>query len=280
MKFKDGGNFMRIGGHLMEEWSTPRQWAEMNVAMGYNAVRFPTRHNADIKLIDEYVAITKEFDFPIAEVGIWNNFNDPDPIQREKNRIDGIHQLELADYVGAACCINISGSCSSVWDGPHKDNLTEATFEKIVENTQRMLDEVKPKNTCFAFEPMPWMYPHTADSYLELIKAIDRDSFSVHFDFVNVINSIEKYYNSGAVINEWFEKLGDQVKSCHIKDIKLATNLTMHFSECQPGTGDLDYPVVIENVRKLSREVPIMLEHMAKKSDYEAAMKFLKTLGV
>jgi hypothetical protein len=107
-------------------------------------------------------------------------------------------QLALADDVGAVCCVNIAGSRGDLWDGPHADNLTPDTFDLIVETVRQIMDAVKPQRTFYTLETMPWLYPDSADSYLALLKAIDRPRFAVHFDPVNLICSPQRYFGNAA----------------------------------------------------------------------------------
>ncbi len=270
---------MRFGGQIFKKWNTPEEWAKAALEMGYSAVYFPVDYTADIKEIDGYKQAAKDADLVISEIGIWNNLMEIDPEKREANIQRAIHQLELADYVGANCCVNISGNCGEQWDGHHPDNLTPKTFEAVVRTTQRIIDAVNPKNTEYTLEPMPWMFPHTADSYAELLKAVDRKGFAAHLDPVNVINSPVLYYRTGEVIREWFEKLGPKIRSCHAKDIVLSGSLTVHLDECRPGTGNLDYRTYLECMTKLPDNTCLMLEHMSREEDYILAAKYLKGLA-
>ena len=270
---------MRFGGQIFKKWNTPEEWAQAALDMGYSAVYFPVDYTADIKAIDGYKKAAADADLVISEIGIWNNLLDADPEKREANIRRAIHQLELADYVGANCCVNISGNCGEQWDGHHPDNLTQKTFETVVRTTQRILDAVNPQNTEYTLEPMPWMFPHTADSYVELLKAVDRKGFAAHLDPVNVINSPVLYYQTGEVIREWFEKLGPKIRSCHAKDIVLSGSLTVHLDECRPGTGNLDYRTYLECMTTLPENTCLMLEHMSREEDYILAAKYLKGLA-
>lgn len=164
---------MRFGGLILEKFSSPEEWVACAKKMGYSAVYFPLDYKSDVKDIDAYAKAARENDLVIAEVGVWNNTLSTDNAKRQSAIEEAVHQLELADYVGARCCVNIAGSYSEQWDGPHKDNLTERAFEKIVLTTQKIIDSVNPKNSGYSLEPMPWMYPDSADSYLRLIKEID-----------------------------------------------------------------------------------------------------------
>lgn len=270
---------MRFGGVIFEKTDNPEQWAQAAIKAGYSAVYFPVDYTADIKVIDGYKQAAKDNDLVICEIGVWNNTLDQDPIKREQNINRAIRQLELAEYVEANCCVNIAGSYSDQWDGPHKDNFTKKAFDEIVLTTQRIIDAVKPKKTYYSLEPMPWMYPDTADSYVRLIDSIDREGFAAHLDPVNIITSPFLYYRNGQVIKEWFDKLGDKIVSCHAKDIRLSGKLTVHLDECRPGLGELDYTTYLTCMSKLDDRVCLMLEHMTEESDYIEASKYLKSLA-
>jgi sugar phosphate isomerase/epimerase len=268
---------MRFGGLIFTKWTTPDEWAQAAIAAGYTAVYFPLDYYADTAKIDQFVAAAKENDLLIAELGVWNNTLDADSAKRESAISHAIRQLELADYVGAKCCVNVAGSFGNRWDGPHRENLTKRGQEAVILTTQRIIDAVNPRRARYCLEPMPWMYPNTADSYLELLSGIDRKGFGVHIDIVNIINSPVDYFQNGQIIKEWFAKLGSQVVSCHGKDIRLGEELTVHLSECRPGTGELDYRAYLSCIEKLN-DVPLMLEHMSEEVEYQLAMRYLNSL--
>lgn len=184
---------MRFGGFIFKPWNSPEEWARAAMESGYSAVYFPVDYTAPQSVIDGYRDAARQADLVICEIGVWNNTLDRDPVRREEAVARAVRQLELAEYVGANCCVNIAGSYSDQWDGPHPDNFTRRAFEDIVAVTQRIIDSVNPKNTCYSLEPMPWMYPDTPEAYLDLIAAIDRPGFGAHLDMVNVINSPALY---------------------------------------------------------------------------------------
>lgn len=270
---------MRFGGMIFKKWSTAEEWAKAALEAGYSAVYFPVDYTADLKTIDSYKKAADDADLVICEIGVWNNTLERDQSKREAAIEKAIRQLELAEYVGANCCVNIAGSYSEQWDGPHKDNLTPKAFDEIVRTTQRIIDAVNPKITAYSLEPMPWMYPDTADSYVELIKSIDRKGFTAHLDPVNIISSPQLYYRNGEVIQEWFDKLGTSIRSCHAKDIRLSDRLTVHLDECRPGLGELDYESYLKCMTKLDDRACLMLEHMTEEIDYIEATKYIKSIA-
>ncbi len=270
---------MRFGGNLFGTWTSPAQWADMACAAGYTSVYFPVNFTAPQKEIDGYRDAAAAAGLVISEIGVWKNTLSLDPRVRRESIDYAVHQLELADYVGANCCVNIAGSYSEQWDGPHPDNLTQKGFDDTVAVTQTIIDRAKPQHTVYSLEPMPWMYPDTADAYLALIRAIDRKGFGAHLDPVNIISSPQLYYRSGEVIREWFDKLGPQIRSCHAKDIRLSGKLTVHLDECRPGTGELDYSTYLTCLSRLDDRVCLMLEHMQEADDYAQAAVYLKSLA-
>jgi sugar phosphate isomerase/epimerase len=263
-------NCVRLGGPVFGDFKDPQDWITAVRAEGYSAAYCPVEVGTDEITVKAFEKAAKDANIIISEVGAWSN-----PISNnEKERKDAIKKckdsLALADLIGAGCCVNITGSRGEKWDGPHPDNLTRETFDMIVQVTRDIIDEVKPLRTFYTLETMPWALPDSPDSYLELIKAIDRKQLGVHLDPVNMINSPKRYYNNGIFIKECFDKLGPLIKNCHAKDILLRTNLTVHLDEVLPGTGGLDYRVFLTEVSKL-KNVPMMLEHLKTREEYTLA---------
>jgi sugar phosphate isomerase/epimerase len=215
----------------------------------------------------------------IAEVGAWSNPLSPDEATRKAARLKCEQQLALADEIGARCCVNITGSRGERWDGPHPDNLTPETFDAIVETTRAIIDAVKPVRTTYALETMPWMYPDSPQSYLDLLRAIDRSRCAAHLDPVNLVCSPRRFFANAALLRECFRLLGPHIVSCHAKDIVLRDALTTHLDEVCPGRGGLDYAVYLEELGRLDPDTPLMLEHMHSEADYEAGGAYIRSVA-
>ena len=269
---------MILGGPIFDSYDNPEKWADAVVGLGYGAAYCPIDNLADDALIDEYAKAARRENIIIAEVGAWSNPLSTDINERNTAILYCKKQLELADKIGACCCVHISGSRGKRWDGPHPDNFSDETFDMIVATIRDIIDDVKPVNTFFTLELMPWMYPDSADSYLRLIEAIDRKQFAAHLDPVNIICSPRKFFNNSYVIKECFEKLGPYIKSCHAKDIALSDTLTTHLDEVRVGLGSLDYHTYIRQINKLDKNIPLMLEHLTKPEEYKAAAEYIRNI--
>jgi sugar phosphate isomerase/epimerase len=270
---------MRLGGAVFVDEMTPDRWVKALKDAGYGAAYCPVSAEDDTETVEAYVEAAAEADIVIAEVGAWSNPLSADEATRQAALERCRTQLALADRVGARCCVNIAGSCGDVWDGPHPDNLTQDTFDRIVEVIRSIIDAVKPTRTFYTLEPMPWMYPHTAESYLALINAIDREHFGAHIDMVNVINSPQRYFDNAALIRTWFETLGPHIRSCHAKDTKLSTKLTTHLDEVRPGLGNLDYAVLLQEIHRLDPDMPLMIEHLHEEEAYRKSASYIREVA-
>lgn len=271
---------IRLGGPVFAKTDDPRELAAAHRKLGYRAAYCPKidlNDGARIRAVaDAYAAEG----VVIAEVGRWVNLMDADPAKRETNRKAVTDGLALADEVGALCCVDIAGSFSQEsWFGPAPDNLTPKFFDAAVENARAIIDAVKPKRAKFCYEMMGWAYPDSADSYLRMLKAVDRPAFAVHLDPCNLVNSPERFYRNADLLTECFEKLGPWIVSCHAKDLQWKVEMNVHFVEVQPGLGALDYATYLRLLSRLPQRPPLMMEHLSGPEPYEAARQHILEVG-
>ncbi len=267
---------MRLGGPVHIDPFDPDAWAAEVRRLGYRAAYCPVDYRADDALVQAVARAAEAADIVIAEAGAWNN-----PLSKNADEARAAiehcrRQLDLADRIGARCCVNISGACGDKWDGPHPDNLTPATFDRIVESVRAIVDDVKPTRTFYTLEPMPWAYPNSPETYLDLVRAVDRPSFAVHLDPINMIAGVERYYANGDFIRHCFALLGPYIKSCHAKDIVLREHLTLHLDEMRPGTGALDWPAYLTSIEQLSPDMPLLVEHLPNQEEYRLAADHIR----
>jgi sugar phosphate isomerase/epimerase len=268
---------MRFGGPIFEKYTTPEKWVEAVQTLGYRAAYCPLGLDSDDLEVELFRQAALRSDIVIAEVGAWSNPLSPDETIRQEALKLNQRSLELADRIGARCCVNIAGSRGAKWDGPSSLDLTGETFEMIVANTRAIIDAVRPKRAFYTLETMPWMYPDSVESYLRLVKAIDRPAFGVHFDPVNLVNSPHRFFFNADLIKDFVQQLGPWIKSVHLKDIQLRDHLTTHLDEVRPGLGGLDYPVLLAELGKLETDLPVMLEHLPDAEEYRLAAEFVRS---
>ncbi len=270
---------MRLGGPVFEHYTTPDEWVNALRKLGYRAAYTPVGDDATDETIQAYAQAAQKADIVIAEVGAWSNPLSPDDTIRREAIALCQRRLAQADAIGARCCVNITGARGEQWDGPYPDNLTPATFDLIVDTVREIIDAVKPTRTFYTLETMPWMYPDSVDSYVALIKAIDRKQCAAHLDPVNLVCSPQRYFANADLLRESFEKLGPFIKSCHAKDISLSGKLTTHLDEVRIGLGGLNYQVFLQEMNKLAPDTPLMLEHLPATEDYDQAAAHVRKVA-
>jgi len=271
---------MRLGAPILTPVDDPDGWIAALGRYGYSAAYCPLDDVDDMDAVRAYAAAAEKAGVVIAEAGAFgNNPISPDEAVRKKGIETCGRKLALADRIGARCCVNVTGSRGERYSGPHEDNLTPETFDRIVASVREIIDAVKPTRTYYAVETMPFIYPDSPESYLQLLKAIDRERFAVHLDPVNLTSSPQRYYNSGVLLRECFEKLGPYIRSCHAKDIALIDRLTVHMDEVPPGLGGLDYRTFLQELNRLDPDTPLMLEHLPSEEEYALGAEYIRSVA-
>jgi sugar phosphate isomerase/epimerase len=271
------GRPVRLGGPIYLKSTDPRELAREHRRLGYSAAYCPPIKIEDAKAAREAYAAEK---VAIAEVGAWKNMLDPNDDVRKANVAYVIERLALAEAVGARCCVDIAGSYNpKVWYGPHPKNLSKEFFDATVENCRKVIDQVKPKQTSFSIEMMGWAIPDGPDSYLKLIRAVDRKPFAVHMDICNGVNSPERFYHNREYIEDCFNKLGRWIASCHAKDLQWLPEMNVHFVEVIPGRGEIDYKAYLREVAKLPTDAPLMLEHLKNAAEYDEGRAYIQKMA-
>ena len=268
---------MRLGTSSPLRHGSAEEWAEQQVTLGCRAVVFPVQSNECHEKIDAYKKAAKDHDLMIAEVGIWRNALASDPDERKKMRDYCVAQLQLADYLGARCAVNVAGAFGSVWDGHYKENFTKEARKQTVEMVQDIIDRADVKNTYFTLEPMPWMIPTGPEDYLRLIEEVNRDRFAVHMDIINMTNSADRYFNAEEFVDKCASLLGNRIRSCHIKDVHLNEKYTLQLEECAPGCGEFPLKYYVQKMNEIDPDMPIILEHLNTDEEYIKYMEYIKS---
>ena len=275
-----GNEPIRLGAPIFLKSEDPVQLAQEHRRLLYSAAYCPPADIRDTQRIRSIESAFKKANVVIAEVGAWKNMLDPDNDKRRENLRYVTERCALADAVGARCCVDIAGSYNPTeWYGPNPKNLSREFFDATVENCRHVIDAVKPSRTKFTIEIMGWNLPDGPDSYLELIRAVDRPAFGVHLDVCNGVNCPRRFYNNSDFIGECVQKLGKWIVSCHAKDLKWITELNVHFVEVVPGRGQMDYRRYLTELNRLGAGTPLMIEHLKTPEEYTEAATYIRTVA-
>jgi sugar phosphate isomerase/epimerase len=123
-----------------------------------------------------------------------------------------------------------------------------------------LLPIIEPIGGQVAFEPY---FPHVVGT-LEMAKAVfapfPADRIGLLLDPPNFI-SPDLYPRREIELRRTFRELGDRIQMVHLKDMKL--NPTGRSVDLPgPGGGEMDYPLLISELRKLNRPLNCIIEHI------------------
>ena len=265
---------MRLGGQVFYNGTDAEEFALAHVKKGFRAAVCPWWLSLERpKEIEIFKKTMKKHDIRIAEVGAWCNPLDPNAEVAEKNIQYMIERLHLAEALEADTCVNILGSKNKdCWDGPCREGYSEKFFDEAVAVMQRVIDAVNPVHTRLSFEMMPFYFLDGPEEHLRFLKAIDRPAAAVHLDICNTMNNPRRLYTNAEFIRHTFDLLREYIVTLHLKDIRLNPNSgTAMFEEVLIGEGNIDYPVLLAEIKKLPADIPAMLEHLETEEEYDRA---------
>lgn len=270
---------MRLGGGIEHPYSNPDEWLQLVRDLNYSTVLVPVDAETSREEKRAYLDCMKKNNLVLGEVGAWRNPISTDETDRRSSLTYCKERLDLAEEMGANCCVNIAGARGEKWDGIYADNYTDEVYDLIVDSIREIIDAVNPKRTFYTVEPMPWMTPDSPEKYLKLIRDVDRAAFGVHMDYTNMINTPWKYIDSKVFIQVAFRLLGPYIKSVHIKDIRMNDKLPCSIEEVFYGTGNIDFGNVLHQCEALGPQTSVFVEHLSTYEEYKDAVRFIRQVG-
>ena len=268
---------MILGTSSPLQHTSPEDWAAKHKALGLKAINFPVNY---LEGEEKYLAYKKAADatgLSISEVGIWRNTLAADPSERAKWIDYAIGQLQMAEEIGATCCVNVVGTpYGPRWDGGYRDNFSMELWTDAVKMIRQVIDGVRPRHTKFCIESMPWMIPSSPQECLRLLEDVDRAEFATHLDVVNMITSPQRYFFNDDFLRECFSVLKGTIVSCHLKNIKLKEEYTFQLEEsaCEDGALDLELYASLASAENPC--MPMIIEHLDTDQEYFDSVKYVK----
>ena len=101
---------IRLGGPVFDKYNNPDEWVKAVQRANFTAAYCPVGLDATSEQIKAYREAAENAGIIISEVGAWSNPISPDEKQRKEAIEKCIRGLQVADEIGARCCVNISGS--------------------------------------------------------------------------------------------------------------------------------------------------------------------------
>lgn len=170
----------------------------------------------------------------------------------------------VAAHAGLFDCkqfVTWSASYSPRFDGTEPRNHTpEAVAQLHRALREVVLPILEPIDGCVAFEPY---FPHvvgTLELATEVLAPFPANRVGLLLDPPNFITPA-LYPKREEEMRRLFRELGERIHLAHFKDMKLnPAGSTVDLPG--PGGGEMNYPLLISEIRKLNRPLPCIIEHI------------------
>lgn len=166
-----------------------------------------------------------------------------------------------AELFGCNQFVTWSASYSPQFRGTDPRNHTpEAVAQLHRAIREILLPVIEPIGGRVAFEPF---YPHvlgTLEMAKEVLAPFSADRIGLLLDPPN-FSSPDLYPKRDDELRRLFRELGDRIQIAHFKDMKLnPTGGSVNLPG--PGGGEMNYPLLISEIRKLNRPLNCIIEHI------------------
>jgi len=104
---------MKLGGPIFFDGDSPEVWVRAVQAEGYRAAYCPVSPEASDDTVRAFAQAAHEANIIIGETGAWSNPLSDDAEERRAAIQKCEQGLELAERIGARCCVNIAGTRGS-----------------------------------------------------------------------------------------------------------------------------------------------------------------------
>jgi sugar phosphate isomerase/epimerase len=167
-----------------------------------------------------------------------------------------------AERFGCKQFVTWSGSYAPSFAGEDPRNHTPEAVARLQQAVREvLLPIIEPIAGRVAFEPY---YPHVVGT-LELAKQVfapfSAERIGLLLDPPNFI-SPDLYPRRDEELRRAFTELGDRIQMVHLKDMKLNPS-GRSVDLPGPGGGEMNYPLLISELRKLHRPLNCIIEHIS-----------------
>src|SRR5436190_3949882 len=172
----------------------------------------------------------------------WPNLVSPDPG-------DGIRRLNF--YRRCLKQARVLGAeLLSIWSGPMEaGDDPAAALDRLVERLPRLLDEARQAGIAVCFEPEPGHLIDGHARYRELRKRLEREDLMTTIDIGHLIVT-----EPGAPQSHLAE-FASTLRNVQVDDARRGVH-----EHLVPGAGEIDFPAVFKELRRLKYTGPVALE--------------------
>ncbi len=185
-------------------------------------------------------------------------------------------RVPLAAALGCRVLLTEAGGMhpANAWY-PHLENHGEEALDRLAV----ALKEIAPFAADFGISVAPEMslmtILSTVDRAVALLEEIDQPGVGINFDPANILDPLS-LYDSGAFMDDAFDRLGSRIVNVHAKDSAAReVQSIVHLEERPAGQGVLDYGRLLCRASALPEWTCVVVEHLTDYGQVEEVRRFL-----
>lgn len=185
-------------------------------------------------------------------------------------------RIPLAAALGCRVLLTEAGGLhpANPWY-PHPGNHGEAALERLIAALKEVAPYAADHGVAVAPEMSLMTILSTVDRAATLVGEIDSPGVGVNFDPANVLDPLS-LYDSGAFIENAFDRLGTRIVNVHAKDAAAReVPLIVHLEELPAGQGVLDYACLLRRAASLPDWTCVVIEHLTDYGQVSEVRRFL-----
>jgi sugar phosphate isomerase/epimerase len=145
---------------------------------------------------------------------------------------------------------------------PHRDNRSDAVFDRLVDSTRRICETAEANGTMVAVEAGVVSPLHSPARVRAFLEAVDSPALGFNQDPVNLVGSLDDAYDTTRLIDESFDLLGAWTIGAHAKDVRVVDGLLPRFEEAEIGDGLLDHVTFLRRMQSAAPDAHVLIEHL------------------
>jgi len=241
-------------------------------------------HDMPDSTVRELRAALDQHDVVIFEVGGYRNMLHTDETMRQEYLKRLAYCLESAERIGCKMVGTISGSRNP--DGNefvdnymvHPDNWTLETWNILIASIKQVLKDTEGMQAALGMEAQVTTNLDGPLAHERLMIDVGSERVKVNLDPTNMVH-LYNHFHTTALINECFDRLGENIFGCHAKDtFVLPHSQTVHVQEVCPGRGNLDYETYFVRLSHMKWSRALLPEHIPA-DQFDEAYAYLRTVA-
>jgi len=205
----------------------------------------------------------------------------PDPAESEAHLQLLLDRIPLASACGCRVLLTEAGGFhpANPWY-PHPDNHSDCAMNRLVAALKRIAPVAADYGVVIAPEMSLMTILSSVDRTAAIMSEVDHPGVGVNLDVANIMDPLS-LHDSGAFIDQAFDRLADRVVNVHAKDSEAKpVPLIVHLAECPAGQGSLNYDRLLRRTAELPEWTCLVIEHLEDYGQVEEVRRYLMEKAV